>query len=215
MTQVSLDELVTRLRSGECLISFPTDTVPALAARPDQAALIFEAKQRSLDKPLILMAATIADLWTYVTGSAEERRIWQQVADHYLPGALTLVLPASDRVPAGMNPKDPSTIGVRVPDRAVAHAILSRTGPLATTSANRSGQSPLLTMEEIEQQFPQVLTLSNAELETLEGLQSVSPGISSGVPSTVIQWTGAGWKLLRQGAVKMETITGNLGTTIQ
>lgn len=215
MTQVSLDELVTRLRFGEYLISFPTDTVPALAARPDQAALIFEAKQRSLDKPLILMAATIADLWTYVTGSAEEQRIWQQVADHYLPGALTLVLPASDRVPAGMNPKDPSTIGVRVPDRAVARAILSRTGPLATTSANRSGQSPLLTMEEIEQQFPQVLTLSNAELETLEGLQSVSPGISSGVPSTVIRWTGAGWELLRQGAVKIEAITGNLGTTIQ
>lgn len=215
MTQVSLDELVTRLRFGECLISFPTDTVPALAARPDQAALIFEVKQRSLDKPLILMAATITDLWTYVTGSAEERRIWQQVADHYLPGALTLVLPASDHVPAGMNPKDPSTIGVRVPDRAVARAILSRTGPLATTSANRSGQSPLLTMEEIEQQFPQVLTLSNAELETLEGSQPVSPGISSGVPSTVIRWTGAGWELLRQGAVKIEAITGNLGTTIQ
>jgi L-threonylcarbamoyladenylate synthase len=70
-------------------------------------------------------------------------------------------------------------------------------------------------MEEIEQQFPQVLTLSNAELETLEGLQSVSPGISSGVPSTVIRWTGAGWELLRQGAVKIEAITGNLGTTIQ
>lgn len=205
MTQVSFEVLVTGASSGQDLISFPTDTVPALAARPDRASLIFAAKQRSLDKPLILMAARVEDLWAYVAGSAEEQQIWQQVADRYLPGALTLVLPASDRVSPELNPKDPTTIGVRVPNHAIAQAILDRTGPLATTSANLSGQPALQTMAEIEAQFPQVLTLSPSAVQTLQPpsipTSSASP---SGVPSTVVRWTQSGWKVLRQGAVVLD-----------
>lgn len=205
MTQVSFEALVAGVSSGQDLISFPTDTVPALAARPDRASLIFAAKQRSLDKPLILMAAEVEALWPYVVGSPEERQIWKQVADRYLPGALTLVLPASDRVAPELNPKDPTTIGVRVPNHAIAQAILSRTGPLATTSANLSGQPALQTMAEIEAQFPQVLTLSADELQTLQPLSPpAQSALPSGVPSTVIQWTQAGWKVLRQGAVVLE-----------
>lgn len=190
---------------GQDLISFPTDTVPALAVRPDRASLIFAVKQRSLDKPLILMAAEVKDLWAYVKGSLEERQIWQQVADRYLPGALTLVLPASDRVAPELNPKDPSTIGVRVPNHAIAQAILSRTGPLATTSANLSGQPALQTMTEIEAQFPQVLTLSPAELQTLQptGLPPQS-SFPSGVPSTVVRWTQSGWEVVRQGTIVLD-----------
>ncbi len=183
MTQVSFEALVAGASSGQDLISFPTDTVPALAARPDRASLIFAAKQRSLDKPLILMAAEVKELWSYVAGSSEERQLWQQMADRYLPGALTLVLPASDRVSPELNPKDPNTIGVRVPKHPIAQAILSRTGPLATTSANLSGQPALQTMAEIEAQFPQVLTLSPSELQAL---QSTSPLTSSASPSGVV-----------------------------
>lgn len=199
MPQVLLHELVAKVRSGEHLVSFPTDTVPALSARPDRADLIFAAKQRDLTKPLILMAATIAELWAYVTGSPTEQQEWQQVADRYLPGALTLVLPASDRVPPAMNPKQPTTIGVRVPNHPVAIAILAQTGPLATTSANRSGEPALQTMAEIEVAFPQVFTLSPSELSALASVSS-NP-IASGIPSTVIRWNGEGWDVLRQGAV--------------
>lgn len=205
MPQVSFDDLVTKTLSGEFLLSFPTDTVPALAAPPDRASLIFAAKQRSLDKPLILMAAATDDLWSYVKGSGEEQKIWQQVADRYLPGALTLVLPASDRVPPDMNPKDPTSIGVRVPNHAIARQILQHTGPLATTSANLSGQPALLTMAEIEQQFPQVLTLFPAEIAPIDATETaIAAGTASGVPSTVIRWTGADWEVLRQGAVQIE-----------
>ncbi|MGQ9870623.1 L-threonylcarbamoyladenylate synthase [Leptodesmis sp.] len=205
MTQVSFEALVAGANSGQDLISFPTDTVPALAARPDRASLIFAAKQRSLDKPLILMAAEVKELWSYVTGSSEERQIWQQIADRYLPGALTLVLPASDRVSPELNPKDPSTIGVRVPKHPIAQAILSRTGPLATTSANLSGQPALQTMAEIEAQFPQVLTLSPSELQVLQSTSPLTPSSSSsGVPSTVVRWTESGWEVLRQGAVVLD-----------
>ena len=201
MPSVSLPDLVAKARVGEALISFPTDTVPALSVRPDRADRLFAAKQRDLDKPLILMAATIAELWAYVSGSPAERQIWQQVVDRHLPGALTLVLPASDRVPPTMNPKHPTTIGVRVPNHAIAIAILSQTGPLATTSANRSGQPALQTMAEIAIAFPDVFTLLPSAEDQAASASTTKP---SGVPSTVIRWTGSGWDVLRQGAVVVE-----------
>lgn len=197
MPQVSIDALAAAVRAGTHLASFPTDTVPALAARPDRADLIYAAKQRSLDKPLILMASEIEELWNYVAGSDRELTIWQEIAQQYLPGALTLVLPANDRVPMEMNPKDPTTIGVRVPNHAIARKVLAKTGALATTSANRSGQPALLTMPEIEAEFPEVLTLLPEEYE---GVNITA----SGTPSTVVKWTGESWKVLRQGAIAID-----------
>lgn len=194
MPQVSITDFVAGVSAGY-LVSFPTDTVPALAVLPERTELIFIAKQRSQDKPLILMGATSADLWPFVTGSESEWRIWQRVASLYWPGALTLVLPASERLPT-MN-LDPTTIGLRVPKCAIAQSILSRTGPLATTSANLSGQLPLQTMPEITAQFPDVLTLLPTELAAAVNTQR-------GIPSTVAKWTGTNWEILRQGGVKLE-----------
>ncbi|MBF2028776.1 MAG: L-threonylcarbamoyladenylate synthase [Oscillatoriales cyanobacterium C42_A2020_001] len=205
MPHVSLNDLIAGVCSGDRLISFPTDTVPALASRPDRAELIFVAKQRSLDKPLILMAATVADLWQYTTGTPAVQLVWQRMAKRYLPGALTMVLPASDLVPPALNPKDPTTIGLRVPEHAIARAILSKTGPLATTSANRSGQPPLQTMPEIEAEFPDVLTLHPTELAALYASSSpTAPTL--GIPSTVVRWRGDGWEVLRQGAIVLEDV---------
>jgi L-threonylcarbamoyladenylate synthase len=199
MTQVSLTNLIAGARAG-LLVSFPTDTVPALAAIPEKAALIFAAKQRSQDKPLILMAASAEDLWLYVKGDENEYKVWQELADKYWPGGLTLVLPASNRVPRVMNPIDPTTIGIRVPNSAIAQTILAQTGPLATTSANFSGQPPLQTIAEIEAQFPNVL------IATTE-YQSEMPGL--GIPSTVAKWTGINWQILRQGAIKLDISSDN------
>jgi L-threonylcarbamoyladenylate synthase len=207
MPQVSLSELVAAARSGEHLISFPTDTVPALASRPDRAGLIYAAKQRSESKPLILMGAEAEDLWPYVSGSAAEQRIWQETAVRYFPGALTLVLPASPKLPSAMNPTDPTTIGIRVPNHPVARQILALTQPLATTSVNRSGQPPLLTMADIHDQFSEVLTLRPAELAAE---QNMLPQASA-IPSTVARWTGDGWEILRQGEVKLDWL--NQGET--
>ncbi|MEP0916190.1 L-threonylcarbamoyladenylate synthase [Leptolyngbya sp. DQ-M1] len=193
MPQVEFKTLVTSVRGGTHLASFPTDTVPALAARPDRAELIYVAKQRSLDKPLILMASEIEELWNYVKGSDRELEIWNSIAQKYLPGALTLVLPANDRVPAAMNPSDPTTIGVRVPNHTIARQILAQTGALATTSANRSGQPALLSMSAIAAEFLEVLVLD-----------AQSEEMASGTPSTVAKWTSEGWKILRQGAIDLQ-----------
>ncbi len=196
MTQGTLQDLVEAVLAGK-LISFPTDTVPALATLPQKAPLIYTAKQRSQDKPLILMAADATDLWSFVAGSTEELLIWQQMAATYWPGAITMVLPArNDRVPKEINPASPGTVGLRVPNHAVSQAILARTGALATTSANKSGKPPLQTMPEIAAEFPEVLTL----LPTLAAEHS-----ASAVPSTVIKWIGNNWQILRLGAVKLES----------
>ena len=190
-----MQELIEAVFAGK-LVSFPTDTVPALATLPSKAQLIFAAKQRSQDKPLILMAADATDLWPYVSGSAAELLVWQQMAATYWPGALTMVLPArKDRVPKEINLASPDTVGLRVPNHAVTRAILARTGALATTSANKSGKPPLHTMREIRAAFPDVLTLS---------LEATEPSASA-IPSTVIKWIGNNWQILRSGAVKLES----------
>ncbi|MGD1704373.1 L-threonylcarbamoyladenylate synthase [Dapis sp. BLCC M229] len=195
MSLVSIETLIKGAISGN-LVSFPTDTVPALAARPDKADLIFQAKGRSQDKPLILMGATAESLWPYVCGSDEKLQLWQGVAKEYWPGPLTLVLPAAEIVPRVMNPVNPTTIGLRIPNCDIAREIMAKTGPLATTSANLSSQPTLERMAEINAQFPDVLVLSLSQNEEMMS--------GSGVPSTVAKWNGiAGWEILRQGAVKL------------
>lgn len=213
MSQVSFQTLVDTAKQGDRLISFPTDTVPALASRPEAASLIYAAKQRSETKPLILMGGNAADLWPYVTGNDEEKAIWQRVVETYWPGALTLVLPASDRLPSAMNPTDPTTIGIRVPNRAIARHLLRQTGPLATTSINRSGEAPLQTIEAINEQFPDVLTFEPTELKALEESLDNELGnkaANSGQPSTVAKWTEGGWQVLRAGSVMLPANAGML-----
>jgi L-threonylcarbamoyladenylate synthase len=187
--KVSQKELILAVISGT-VVSFPTDTVPALASLPQKAGGIFTLKKRSQDKPLILMGASFNTFKPYLQGTTEEINIWQEMTKKFWPGALTLVLPASNLLPKVMNPTNSQTIGVRVPNLKIALDILTETGPLATTSANLSGQPPLETMEAINQAFPQVFTLDGDY-------------VGSGQPSTVAKWTNQGWEILRQGSVKL------------
>lgn len=193
MPLVSEPEIIDYARSGQ-VVSFPTDTVPALASLPDYSERIFAAKKRSLDKPLILMGATAEDLWSYVKGTEQELESWHSLAQKYWPGQLTLVLPASTKIPIVMNPLDPSTIGIRVPNHDLARNILTQTGPLATTSANLSGEDPLISPTAISEVFSEVFVLDLPE----------SNYIGSGLPSTVAKWTSQGWQILRQGGIRLE-----------
>ncbi|TVQ53244.1 MAG: Sua5/YciO/YrdC/YwlC family protein [Spirulina sp. DLM2.Bin59] len=194
----SIPELLQKLASGG-VISFPTDTVPALGTLPIHGEQIFHLKQRQPDKPLILLGAAWQDFAPYVAGTAAERREWEAIAQQYWPGPLTLVLPATDRVPATMNPQNPGTIGIRVPDQAFALELLRESQPLATTSANRSGQPPLTRFGEIQATFP---TVAIPPREQFPPEQSWG----SGQPSTVAQWTAAGWRILRQGSVTLDPL---------
>ncbi|MGY6530549.1 MAG: L-threonylcarbamoyladenylate synthase [Cyanobacterium sp.] len=188
MALVSQSDLV-QSAIAHYVVSFPTDTVPALAVVPHRADLIFELKQRSQEKPLILMTGDMEDIWQYVQGSDDELKIWQEMAHKYLPGALTMVLPASSKVPVTMNPLNPTSIGVRVPNHDVARNILRKTGALATTSANLSGEDALTDMGAIALKFPSVAVLDYQN------------NIAQAMPSTVIKWTGKNWQILRQGKI--------------
>lgn len=195
MVLVSQTELIEKAIAGS-VVSFPTDTVPALAVKPDNAVLLYKIKQRPSTKPLILMGASITDLFAYVEGSKAEKQTWKAIADFYFPGALTLVLPASVLVPPGMNPTNSQTIGIRIPNCQTARKILQATGALATTSANLSGQASLVTTNEINSTFPEVAVLQDSTPSKPQG---------SGLPSTVVKWTESSWQILRQGSVNFDS----------
>lgn len=187
---VSISVLIQKVSENQ-VVSFPTDTLPALAVKPSHSELIFELKQRSYEKPLILMVSNVDEIWQYVKGTPEELTIWQEIASKYLPGGLTMVLPASSLIPPTMNPLNPNSIGVRVPNSSIAQEILRQTGGLATTSANLSGEEALTDMSAIAEKFPSVhvLDYDNSQMK------------NSGVASTVIKWTGENWQTLRQGNI--------------
>jgi L-threonylcarbamoyladenylate synthase len=112
------------------------------------------------------------------------------MADRYWPGALTLVLPAQGTWLEQLNPGG-TTLGLRLPACQAALELLALSGPLATTSANRSGEPACLDHREAAERFPHVGQLG-----------PVPWPAPSGRGSTVIEWMPkGGWKLLRAGAV--------------
>jgi L-threonylcarbamoyladenylate synthase len=186
-TPLAAAKLAQRLRQGEAAI-FPTDTLPALASLPEQAGQLWALKQRPQHKPVILMAASGPELWRWL--EVDPLPAWLKLADRYWPGALTLVLPAASRLVEPLHPGG-NSIGVRVPACEQALALLQLSGPLATTSANRSGEAPCLSPEEAAQRFPQVPQLGPVPWPQ-----------PSGEASTVLRWLETGsWEVLRQGAV--------------
>ncbi|WP_218080416.1 L-threonylcarbamoyladenylate synthase [Anthocerotibacter panamensis] len=180
----SQSEFQGRLRQGACGV-FPTDTVPALGALPGNAQAIYPLKGRALDKPLILLAATVEQVRPLLAGWEAD---WHSVMTRFWPGALTLVLPANPTLPPLVQQR--GMVGLRLPNQPEALQLLVETGPLATTSINRSGEAPLLDPATIAQRFPN-LPLLYGEYQGV------------GVPSTVIRWdqTTRQWELLRLGAI--------------
>jgi L-threonylcarbamoyladenylate synthase len=180
------------LQGGAAML--PTDTLPALAVQPTAASLIWRLKARPADKPLILMGADLAQL-RQALGLAW-RQEWLVQAEAMWPGAVTLVLPCEGDITAALNPGGLS-LGLRVAACAPLQALLRRTGPLATSSVNRSGDPPALSQEQALRQFP--------DLPWLEPLPW--PG-ASGQASTVLAWQPEGdqagsWQVLRAGAMSM------------
>lgn len=179
-------DLAAVLAAGGAAI-FPTDTLPALAARPEHAAQLWQAKQRPGAKPLILMAAE-ADALLAALGVPLDPR-WRQLATRCWPGAVTLVLPAVGPVAEALHPGG-SSLGLRVPACRQARELLALSGPLATSSCNRSGQPACLTAAAAAASFPAVPCLGPLPWPA-----------ASGIGSTVLAWHDDRWQVLRSGAV--------------
>lgn len=172
----------------------PTDTLPALVARPAFASRIWGLKQRPLEKPLILMGADLAQLEAEL--GMPWRAEWLAMAALGWPGPLTLVLPASGSLVEQLHPGGAS-LGLRIPASAPARELLRCSGVLATTSANPSGVPAARTAEAASGFFPDLPLLAPTPWPA-----------GSGLASTVLAWqqpggssAGAGgWHVVRQGA---------------
>lgn len=175
------------------LVAFPTDTVYGLAAdlfNPQAIDRIFEAKDRDMSKAVAVLLATIEQLEQVAQGISPQA---SKLAARFWPGALTLVLARKAGLPDNLSALP--TIGVRMPDHAFARRLLTAAGPLATTSANRSGMPDATNAGQVLAQLDGRVDL------VLDG--GDSPG---GVPSTVVDCTGADIRILRQGAIPAEEI---------
>ena len=150
MNLVNCKIALKTLKSGLPII-FPTDTLPAIGCLPRFSNIIYEFKKRDIDKPLILMGSEHKQLIDYVHESAKED--YENLASKYWPGALTLVIPASDKQTLNLTSND-LTIGLRIPNSYMAQSLLRETGPLLTSSANISGFKGSITVEDIVLDFP-------------------------------------------------------------
>jgi L-threonylcarbamoyladenylate synthase len=176
------------------LIVVPTDTVYGIGTRPDDSvatARLFDAKQRPRELEVPLLASTLAQLRT--VARFDDRA--EGLAEAFWPGPLTLVLPRTPPSEAWDLGGDPGTLGVRIPDHRLTRAVLATTGPLAVTSANRSGEPPARTCDELEEVFGDLVRVYLCQDEPLEG-----------PPSTVVDLAHGRPRLVRGGAVHPEDI---------
>ena len=188
----SLQRAAGLLRAGQ-LVAFPTDTVygvGALAFDAASVAAIYLAKQRPPEKAIPVLIADEADL-PRITVSVPD--IARKLMAHFWPGGLTLVLPKRLDVPEIVSAD--RTVAVRIPDLDLARALMRLTGPLAVTSANRSGQPSPVTASEVMAQ------LGGRVAAVLDG--GSCPG---GIPSTVVDCVASPPRVVREGAISLAAL---------
>jgi L-threonylcarbamoyladenylate synthase len=188
------------LRDGK-LVSFGTETVYGLggdAINAKAVAGIFEAKGRPHFNPLICHYGSVNAALAHVVADARTR----QVAQHFWPGPLTLVLPRRPDCPVALlTSAGLDTLAVRVPDHPVALSLLRHADrPIAAPSANRSGAVSPTTVQHV--------------LDGLSGRIAAvldSGPCRVGVESTVLDLTGSNPVLLRPGGVPVEALEAVIG----
>lgn len=180
------------------LVVFPTETVYAIACRPDDPAAtgrLFEAKRRPARLSLPVLAPDVPTAWRLGLRST----VASALADAFWPGPLTMVLPRTEASAGWDLGERPGTIGLRVPDHLLATALMLRAGPVAATSANVSGEPPVGDAPGLVWTFGERV-----------GVYLVLPaeGTLDGTPSTVVEPAGDELLVLREGAIAPERLRG-------
>lgn len=186
-----LNRAARLIRKGEVIVC-PTDSGYALAANAlDTKAIVkvFNLKGRAFSNPIHVSVNSLemAGRFAHINEEAE------QLAQHFLPGALTMVLPKKDVVPS-LLVAGGETVGIRIPDNEVTLALVALTDlPITATSANASGQPTPYSASE-------VVSLLGEAVEQVALIldQGVIP--SHGL-STIVDLTVSPPQLLRQGLV--------------
>jgi L-threonylcarbamoyladenylate synthase len=170
------------------LVVLPTDTVYGVAASPrvpGATARLFEAKRRTRRLTLPVLVAGREQV---ATVAVLDRRA-DLLADRFWPGGLTVILPRTpESLRWDLGDKE-DTVGVRVPDHPVARGLLAVTGPLAVTSANRSGEPTPSTCRGVREALGEAVSVYLCD--------DPAPGRAS----TVVDLTAAEPEVVREGAI--------------
>ena len=185
---------IIKILNNDGIIAFVTDTVWGIGCLPTSergCKRIYEIKKRDQRKPLILMSNSIYNLVKYVESVPAKA---DEYINQYIPGALTLVMKKSERVPNWLS-TNMDTIGIIVPKndtfKALCDFIPGRV--LATTSANVSGESPALTYEDVVRDY-------NLKVDyVVEDFGNKATGVASTVAGVFDDET----VIFRQGKIKL------------
>lgn len=193
-----LKAAVDAVQAGR-LVVLPTDTVYGLgcdAFNNQAVASLLRAKHRGPDMPVPVLVGS----WTTVDGLVREHTAaGRALVEAFWPGGLSLVVNQAPSLPWNLGDTR-GTVMLRMPLHPIAIELLRRTGPMAVSSANISGQEPALTAVRAKQQL-------GAEAAVyLDGGRA-----TIGKPSTIVDLSGPEARILREGAITAEQIGEVLG----
>lgn len=187
---------VSVIRRSE-LFLFPTDTVYGIGGlmKPEVADRIRKLKGRSPEKALPVLIGTRQHLTRICSAVPKRARV---AIARFWPGALTMILPAARGVDESLLGPD-NTIAVREPAHAKLRALLKLTGPILSTSANRSNMEAPGRFDRLDEHI-----LSGVSIAIKDDLHSCK------VASTVATEKQDQLEVLRQGVISPETLAGPL-----
>ncbi|WP_329090961.1 MULTISPECIES: L-threonylcarbamoyladenylate synthase [unclassified Streptosporangium] len=193
-----LIEAASTLQRGE-LVVLPTDTVYGVGAdafTPAAVTALLDAKGRGRDMPVPVLVGTVRAANALVENLGP---YGQDLVDAFWPGPLTLICRANRSLSWDLGDAK-GTVAIRMPLHAVALDLLKETGPLAVSSANRSGAPAATTAADAERQLG----------DSVPVYLDAGP-CESDVPSTILDLTTAVPRLLRRGAISVEKLRGVIG----
>jgi L-threonylcarbamoyladenylate synthase len=181
----------------KCVV-FPTDTVYGIAAdafSPQAVTMLLVSKGRSRTMPPPVLIPRINALDGLATDVSADAR---KLAEAFWPGGLTLILHAQPSLDWDLG-ETKGTVALRMPDDEIAQELLTLTGPLAVSSANRTGHAPGQTAAAAREQ------LADSVEVYLEGGVRPLDGAAA-VPSTIVDATGPRLRVVRNGAVSLDQL---------
>lgn len=187
-----MDKIEKTLAAGGAVV-LPTETVYGLFAQAlNQEAVerVYELKRRPRDKALNLNVASIEEIYAF---SKNQPCYLDQLYQAFLPGPLTIILQANDRVPTWIN-SGMETVGFRIPNHPVTLDLIQKYGPLIGPSANLSGKASGTSFQQIMMDFQ----------EEISGVED--DAALTGQDSTILDLSGEKAIILRQGAITREDI---------
>ncbi|WP_272952054.1 L-threonylcarbamoyladenylate synthase [Kribbella jejuensis] len=184
---------VDAIEAGD-LVVLPTDTVYGIAAdafKAEAVQRLLDAKGRGRDMPPPVLISVVESLDALATDIPEGGR---KLCQEFWPGPLTVICHAQSSLMWDLG-ETQGTVALRVPDHENTRELLSRTGPLAVSSANTSGRAAALDVYDAEEQLGELVAVY------LDGGEA-----AGGQPSTIVDITGETPRVLRVGALSLEQL---------